>query len=237
MLPRCLLTQTIAVALLTTGCTDRFSADFEADQTGELPASTPPGMPDDFIAIFPGEPRTGDPAAVLSVEAAPTGSEESRALTFRLGGDTFTRVDFLSDRMGRDDSLLFVQWDQVMSAPGRADVFLTGDTTTSANCWVSTWLTGLGFRCTDDTGSSSEDLAINDFTPFELHTVRLTINRAAKVVALTVIQDGVGSAQSKTGVPGGPVVPENTRLTARISFHGTALGSYAIDRFTVSELN
>lgn len=222
----------VALCMISVGCADRFIADFEADTIGNPPSAVPPGPPSDVILISTQAP-TSLPAATVTVETAPPGSEGEKALRISSGGDSHPTVTLISDVMTQSDSRIFVQWTQTFIGPGGVDMFFSDvDLGTGISCQLQTVTTAMRLSC-----EGHDQIEVTGFSPFEPHTIILTFIRGADDTALAVVQNGVGVNQTAMAVNGTVQIGEGSRLSAQITFRGTGDAVLYIDGLRVTERN
>lgn len=225
----------LAVCIGFAACNARFHADFEADTPDAPPALSPPGAPDDEIAIVTSNVE-GDGIVIRVTDEADlvAAGEPHRfmSLAHEPNPGASSIASMRSEPMATSSQSIFVQWEQILDGGGTGTIVfaaLAENGPIDASCRVTTGNDVITLSC----GSSDEQ--ITDIDTHAIHTVLMRIDRSPRRAVLQVAQGG--STTTLVTIQSGdvPAPVEGQRLVAQIEYLGQSDSAYRFNRFDVQE--
>ncbi len=207
--------------LLSSACTTRFIADFEADTAGSLPDPMPDGSPDDQIFVL--DFGSGD----ISVSNSDpiTGTKSLRLTGPATDDDIGNKVAFMyAEEISSNDKRLYASW------AGRS----TSGASTIVRFWSGHFQTLVEIEF-EQGNIKVFDNTIGTYTANQVHSVFVNVDPTTDMYQVSVI-GGVSSGSDTSGsIPDSGALPTGNIGLSFNLYGGGSADSYVLDTVRMSE--
>ncbi len=223
-------------------CDARFSADFEGEQVGAPPPSSPPGLPngDQIVLSTSGVAGNGTMVSVTDNPDLVPGGGAHRFLSLDVvpnPGESAS-LSLRSSEFASSLQPLFLVSDQVLVGSGTAQIQFYGlesDPSEQGFCRITTGNDYVTASCQANAEAQPVSNSIEGFDSQSPHRLVLQIARPAGPIQMTVGQDGIDDQSVLIATPGLVFPAEGERLNVPIFVEGAVGSGYRLNSFIISE--
>lgn len=207
--------------LLTTGCTTRFIADFEADTAGGLPDTMPDGAPDDQIFVL--DFGSGDISVSNSGPIA--GTKSLRLIGPATDDDIGNKVAYMyAEAISSNDKRLYASW------AGRS----TAGASTIVRFWSGHFKTLVEIEF-EQGNIKVFGNTIGTYTTNQVHNVFINVDPNTDTYQVSVV-GGVSNGSDTSGsIPDSDDLPTGNIGLSFNLYGGGSGDSYVLDTVRMSE--
>lgn len=223
-------------------CDARFSADFEGEQIGAPPPSSPPGLPNgDQIVLFnSGVAGNGTMISVTDNPDLVPGDGAHRFLSMDVVANPgeSPSMNLRSSEFASSFQPLFLVSDQVLVGLGTAQIQfyeLESDPSERSFCRIITGNDYVTASCQANVDAQAVSKSIEGFDSQSPHRLVLRIERPAGPVRMTVGQDGIDDQSILIAAPGLVFPGEGERLNVPVFVEGAVGSGYRLNSVIISE--
>lgn len=207
--------------LLSSACTTRFIADFEADTAGGLPDTMPDGAPDDQIFVL--DFGSGDIS--VSNSSPITGAQSLRLAGPASDDDIGNKVAFMyAEEISNDDKRLYASWS------GRS----TSGASTIVRFWSGHFNTLIEIEF-EQGNIKVFDNTIGTYTANAVHTVFLNVDPITDMYEVSIIGAVSSGSDASGSIPDAAALPTGNIGLSFNLYGGGSGDSYVLDTVRMSE--
>ena len=233
---------TLCALLGLAACDARFSADFEGEQVGAPPPSSPPGPPtaDQIVLSTSGVSGNGTAISVTDNPDVVPGDGAHRFMSLEIVADPgeTTSMQLRSSEFVTSTQPLFLISDQILVGLGTAQIQfyeLGADQSEVSFCRIITGNDIVTASCQANLDAPDASASITDFDSQLPHRVVVRIDRPAGPVRMSVSQEGIADNGVTVATPGLVFPGEGERLNLPVFVDGAVGVGYRLNSVSLSE--